>query len=239
MKYLIKSLIKFFWPNHCVVCREETKRDGVLCGECELNLPRNKTVCFQCGVNLDSGHQANYCGQCLADPPSFQQTVSFFRYTHPLDQWITQLKFNQKLLYGNLLGKLFAYEMAKSRTPDSFPNILLPMPLHENRLKSRGFNQALEIAKPISKILKIPIDYRSAQRIKNTQAQSLLSASERKENLKKAFAVKNKLPLHVAIIDDVMTTGTSVRELSKILKKSGVERIEVWCLARAELANSK
>jgi ComF family protein len=114
------------------------------------------------------------------------------------------------------------------------PDLLLPVPLHYKRIAERGFNQALEIARIIAKSLQIPIDAKSCIRVRNTAAQAELKSDKRKANVARAFqCIKPIAAKHVAIVDDVVTTGNTVRELSKVLHKAGVERIDVWCIARA------
>ena len=114
------------------------------------------------------------------------------------------------------------------------PEVIIPVPLHSSRYRERGFNQSLEIARILSRRLVIPLDYRSCSRIHATQAQTQLDAKERARNLKKAFAITKPLPYtHVAILDDVVTTGATVNELAKMLRQAGVKRIDVWACARA------
>jgi ComF family protein len=120
------------------------------------------------------------------------------------------------------------------------PSLIIPVPLHPKRLRERGFNQALEIAKPISKKLKIPIDKKSCYRIRHTAAQSGLSQSDRLKNLANAFEMKKPLiAKHIALIDDVMTTGQTLMELANLLYKNGVEKIDIWCCAKTFLSQKK
>ncbi len=176
------------------------------------------------------------CGVCLTKPPPFNHTLALLTYIPPITRFITQLKFNRQLLYANMLGNLLAekIKISKIQSPNSWPDCIIPVPLHRRRLRQRGFNQALEIAKPIAKKLHLPLDYKSCIRSKDTQPQSELPAKKRHHNLKNAFALKKSIATkRVAIIDDVMTTGNTLIELSKLLRKNGVEHIEVWCCARA------
>jgi len=113
------------------------------------------------------------------------------------------------------------------------PAAIIPIPLHQNRLKQRGFNQAAEIARPISKALKIPLIVNGLVRFKETQSQSNLGAFERRRNVNNAFRSKKYFKNQdIAVIDDVMTTGNTVYEFCKVLKKQGARRISVWCCAR-------
>lgn len=114
------------------------------------------------------------------------------------------------------------------------PECIIPVPLHRRRLRQRGFNQALEIAKPLAKKLQLPVDFKTCIRTKHTRPQSELSAKKRQQNIKNAFTLKKPITAkHVAIVDDVMTTGNTVTELSALLRNNGVTTIEIWCCARA------
>lgn len=147
-----------------------------------------------------------------------------------------QLKFNHALLNARILGELLAEKIHLWYQQQPLPEFIIPMPLHTKRLKERGFNQALEIARPISSSLGIPIDKTSCQRIKHTFAQATLHADQRQANIKKAFKVTSDLAnKHIAVLDDVITTGNTITEFCRTLKKAGAGKIDVWCCARALL----
>lgn len=228
------STIKnWLWPQDCVFCHARVSRDIPLCSDCEKDLPWNNHACYQCGTALSVVIKSSYCGVCLATPPPFQKTIALFKYQTPIMKLITQLKFQHKLIYAKILGELLSNRIMMENRED-LPDLIIPIPLHKKRIRQRGFNQAVEIAKVLSSRLNVPLDVKSCHRIKNTAAQSSLPAKLRKQNIKKAFIVKRAIRAkNVAIIDDVMTTGQTVLELSKVLKKQGIEKIEVWCCARA------
>jgi len=228
------STIKnWLWPQDCVFCHARVLRDIAICLDCEKDLPWNNQACYQCGAVLSSLSKTSHCGACLATPPPFQKTIALFKYQTPIMKLITQLKFQQKLIYARLLGELLSKKIS-TENRENLPEFIIPIPLHTKRQRQRGFNQALEVSKVLSTRLNIPLDFKSCNRIKNTAAQSSLPAKQRHQNIKKAFNIKRPIKAkHVAIIDDVMTTGQTVLELSKVLKKQGVEKIEVWCCARA------
>lgn len=230
MKAHLRNLIQWLCPTHCILCHEVTSNENV-CHACLQDLPWIKEHCYQCGLPFDLHHvNSTYCGRCITTPPPFESTTALFHYTPPISKFITQLKFNRRLLFANLLGKLLAEKIS------TLPECIIPIPLHKTRLRHRGFNQSLEIAKPIAKRLNIPIDTHSFIRSKNTNPHSQLPAKERKQNIKKAFISKRPLTAkHVAIIDDVVTTGSTVIEFSKLLKKQKVETIQIWCCARRGL----
>jgi ComF family protein len=148
-----------------------------------------------------------------------------------------ELKFHQLLVNAAVLGRLLADALqAHGHYSKSLPDVILPVPLHRERLSERGFNQALEIARPISKVLQIPIAIQSAERTRHTAAQARLNAEKRGENLRNAFKIRtNVAGLHIAILDDVITTGRTVESLSRALKAAGAKRVDVWAVARAIL----
>ena len=175
----------------------------------------------------------NHCGACLKKPPWFDKTIALFFYQAPIERFIIELKFNKKLIYAKLLGTLMVEYLKNQHT---LPECIIPVPLHRKRLQERGYNQALEIARPLAKQLKIPLLTTACRRIKPTSAQLHLPASARRRNVKGAFRVDEGFSFkHVAIVDDVVTTASTVAELSKILKQAGVQMIEVWCCARVHL----
>ena len=235
LQHMLHTILKTLWPTQCLLCRVTTPGKA-LCQPCLQTLPWNTTYCYRCGLSL---HQPILCGACVTRPPTFDKTIALFRYEAPITQFITQLKFNKQLLYANLLGKLLRNYLLEKHCQDSLPDCIIPVPLHRIRLRQRGFNQALEIAKPISKKLKVPLALDLCQRIKNTQPQTELPATKRAQNIKNAFAMQSALSAkHIAIVDDVVTTGNTIRELSHLLQKNGAEKIEIWCCARAMTRNT-
>jgi ComF family protein len=201
-----------------------------LCSACYQELPWLKNACLRCARPLSLPNLI--CGFCLKKPPLYQQTLALWHYQPPLAQLLVALKFQGKLIYGHILGELLA-EVVAQRYPTGLPELIIPVPLHPQRLKERGYNQALELAKPLKK-LGIKIAPRVCLRIKATEPQMKLPAKLRKTNLKNAFALAAPITAqHVAIVDDVVTTGHTVAELCKVLRKAGVQRIDVWCCARS------
>ena len=216
----------------CILCGLPSGRAADICVECEAELPWIMNACYCCGQELDNFE--NICGCCLRKKPAFDRTIAPFHYQTPIDNFITTLKFGNKLIYAKILGELMISKLTcHYQELHLWPEIIIPVPLHHKRLCERGFNQSLEITRPISKKLKIPIDFKSCYRTENTKAQTQISCKERQKNLINAFAVKRDFHAkHIAIIDDVMTTGSTMGELSKILRQHGVQIIDIWCCAR-------
>lgn len=162
---------------------------------------------------------------------SFDNTYALFNYAPPISSLIAKLKFQGDLSVAKLFSQYWIDYFLNKK---SLPELIIPVPLHHKRLKERGFNQALEIAKPIGNYFKIPVDTKSCVRIKNTQAQSSLTAKKRINNVSNAFKLDYSISVkHVAILDDVMTTGNTVSEMGYLLKEAGIGRVDVWCCARA------
>jgi len=174
------------------------------------------------------------CGDCLRDPPPYTITYRFADYAPPLDRLIQQLKFHQKLYIARLLGELMARDIQQQALPQ--PDLLLPVPLHNQRMRQRGYNQAAEIARTLARELSLTLDIQSCTRTRFTHEQTGLTARRRKTNIKGAFQVRGNINAkHIAIVDDVMTTGSTVGELSRALLDYGAKRVDVWVCARANV----
>ncbi len=228
-----------FLNSSCVLCGESTSQCISLCLSCQQDLPRIKSACSCCGIPTPT--DVDRCGLCLKSSSSVDYTFSLFQYESPVDYLISQLKFNQQLSYAAILGHLLKQSLTGSIAKNGKPDIILPVPLHKSRLVKRGFNQSLEIARPVSKALRIPIDYQFVRRTRKTMVQSDLTAVERRKNIKNCFEMTKTTEMatqvqnykHVVIVDDVVTTGSTTNELAKVLKKSGVEKVGVWTIGRA------
>lgn len=231
--WLKSNLFKLI-SKQCLLCLNSTDNKHLLCSGCEKDLPKNTSHCVICSIPLAAA-QTNenllVCGKCQKNTPNYTTSIIPHLYASPVKQLISQLKFQGNLTYAPLLAQGFI-NLLKPRK-NNLPECIIPVPLHNQRLQERGFNQAIELARIISKQLNIPLDYSLCQRNKATPFQSGLSAKQRKQNLKNAFSVtKSHSYKHVAIFDDVVTTGTTVNEFARVLKQSGVEIIEVWAIAR-------
>ena len=217
------------FPSTCVLCGARGHNGLDLCKGCQSDLARIPSPCPACGMPLTESEHS-LCGHCLQKPAPLQRTISPFYYQAPLAQLVTEFKFNHQLKMARLFAALLATELANRRRPEC----IIPVPLHRRRLQERGFNQSLEIARLLGKQLNIPVDFRLCQRTRYTAPQTGLDAKQRRQNIKNAFALTAACPYrHIAIIDDVITTANTVTELARVLRKHGVEEIEVWSVARA------
>jgi ComF family protein len=227
-----------FLPAVCALCLAAGQRRGSLqrldlCEHCEQACPPVPLPCICCGEpNTVRGKQ---CPTCSSQPRHFDRAHCAFLYADPVDQMITGLKFGHELVFARVLGRLLADHIATQRGKTPLPDCIIPMPLHASRLRERGFNQALEIARVAGRQLSLPIDRRLLQRRRATAAQSQLSAEAREQNLEQAFAVRSNAqpPRHLAIIDDVLTTGSTANAAAAALRRAGAQQIEIWACARA------
>lgn len=232
----IKKLASWLLPGICILCQHLSAREQDLCLSCLNDLPFAHSACHVCGMGLGEITGELTCGQCLQKPPPYEATFALFEYKVPINNLLLELKFNQKLINARILGELMAEKIInvwyKTR---SLPNIIIPIPLHAKRLTERGYNQAIEIARPIAKLCQIPLHVSTCHRIKPTAPQAILSAKERENNIKDAFISDISWNnFSIAVIDDVMTTGNTMREFCQLLKHKGAKRIDIWCCARSQ-----
>jgi ComF family protein len=230
-------IVQFLLPEKCLLCHQAPNQASAtgLCKGCTESLPWLQNACLNCALPLNSPIATSYtCGQCQNEPPPFQQCHTLFHYQPPINSLISRLKFNQRLSYARTFGELMAQQILDRYTHAQLPDMIIPVPLHKRRLRKRGFNQAQEIARGCAAKLSLPLNTKQCQRTKHTAHQLGLSAVERRRNVKKAFTCKPfQRGLRVALVDDVMTTGTTLRELSLCLKNAGCEEVHLWCVARA------
>ncbi|MGH8455750.1 MAG: ComF family protein [Stenotrophobium sp.] len=218
----------FLGRQRCIYCGESCGRLPI-CAGCENGLPWNACACPGCA--RPQTHAAP-CPDCLQHSPLFDSAWTAFRLEPPVQQGVHALKYHAGFLHAGLLGELMAQRLARRAQP--MPQLIVPVPLHHTRLMLRGYNQALELARGLRRVLDVEVDARAAQRVRATPDQIGLSKAERRRNLKSAFAVSARVAdLHIALLDDVMTTGATLAELARAARKAGAVKIEVWALARA------
>jgi ComF family protein len=230
----LRALSEWLLPYTCVLCGAPGHEKLDLCKECSQELPWLEHACPQCAqIYPPYQMEQQLCGSCLKNPPPYDKTFAAFSYQKPLDYLISGLKFHSQLVYARLLGELLLKHLNQHYHPKKRPQIIIPIPLHKTRLRKRGFNQAVELARPIAKAWRIPISLHDCQRIRATPAQTELPAKQRRKNVKNAFEIRENFHIeHVTLLDDVITTGSTVQELSLQLRHQGVKKIDVWCCAR-------
>lgn len=225
-----RRLGALLWPARCLACGETGSDGHDLCRPCRAALPWNHAACLRCALPLPVGDGHAICGRCLRRPPPLELVRTACLYAAPLDRWLPRFKFHHDLAAGRLLSQLMAEACADAPRPQA----LVPIPLHRARLRSRGYDQALELAKPLACALELPLQPRLLQRVRATTPQSELSAAARRRNLRAAFVVAADaaLPAHVALVDDVMTTGATLHAAARALRRAGIARVDAWVCAR-------
>ena len=222
-------------PAVCLLCGAPGEAPGRdLCAGCRRYLPLNAHACPRCAEPLPASAPAGtVCGRCRRLPPPFAAAFAPYRYDWPLDRLIVELKFRRRLAVARVLGTLFAEALAVRLAAGApRPQALVPVPLHPKRLAARGYNQAAELARPVARMLGLPL-LDAGRRVRDTAAQSALAFRERRRNVAGAFVLAQRVPhAHIALIDDVLTTGHTAGECARALQAGGVERVEVWTLAR-------
>ncbi|MGR8934509.1 MAG: ComF family protein [Gammaproteobacteria bacterium] len=222
------------FPPTCLLCDRPGHRLRDLCAACQKHLPRNVAHCPRCAAPMPTGSPSScLCGQCLKRLPAFDRVHAPYLFQGAIRYLILGLKFRQRFENARLLGALLADSLD---TADALPQLLVPVPLHPARYRERGFNQAIEIGRAVARQLRMPLELSVCRRSRNTPHQTGLNAKQRRKNLRHAFAPAKALRVqHVAILDDVVTSGTTVNELAKVLRAAGATRIDVWTCARAAL----
>lgn len=227
------SLILF--NRLCLLCRLNSDTQTNLCSSCETALTRlsPETLCVCCGIPYPQATGTERCGQCLSQPPAFDRCVPVFQYQPVVAHLITQLKFHAQLAVEPWFRQALLTRLQATYAHEPLPDIVVPIPLHRRRLWQRGFNQAQLLAAPIAQALARPLNTTLLTKHRATPAQSSLSAKLRAANVRKTFHAAAHAWPHIALVDDVMTTGATVHEAAKALKKAGAKRVDVWCVARA------
>jgi len=230
---LYQRCVQTVYPPSCVLCGSAGFDQMDICASCYHGLPWIDSACSQCALPVADGtERALLCGQCLQRPPAFDRSLSLFSYKDDAIRLIHQLKFEDKLANARLLGHMLA--AAVLRDNRALPDCIVPVPLHRQRMRRRGYNQSLELARVVGRVCSIPVDRQSVVRVRDTQSQTGLNKTQRRQNIRAAFELRDTFDVErVAIVDDVVTTTSTVNELTRILKNSGVGSVHVWSIARA------
>lgn len=217
----------------CLLCDERCQSEP-LCSACEADLPWLDGRCLVCAVPLPS--RGLVCGECLKRPPAFDHVEVPWRFAFPVDALISRFKHQAHWPYGRLLGERLAHHLQHAYADGlPRPDALLPVPLARRRLRQRGFNQAQMLAQWLSRALAITLEARTLERLIDTPPQQQLDAATRRRNLRQAFALSGEAAVsgrHLALVDDVLTTGATAEALASLLKRAGAARVDVYCLAR-------
>ena len=238
--YRCSNFIHFLLlPPTCVLCQQRGQRGLDLCVNCQQLLALTDSCCPGCALPLPAAAFGLQCGRCQTRSTRIHTTVAACRYEAGVSGLITGFKYHRQLAGGRALTALLLDAIRDRYGQTSLPDLLLPVPLHPARLRQRGYNQALLMARDLSKALGIPCEADALQRVRATPPQQGLSAKERRRNLRGAFALNPKWDgshyRRIALIDDVVTTMSTVSEIARVLQRDGdtAREIHVWCLARA------
>ncbi|HEN8802140.1 TPA: ComF family protein [Pseudomonas putida] len=216
----------------CLLCDEPAGQIYPVCVACEQALPWLGDQCTRCALPLPMAGLT--CAQCCRRPPAFDQVIALWHFGFPVDTLISRFKHNRQWPLGRLMAELLGHGLLH-RFAEGLPrpDLLLPVPLARRRLRERGFNQAGMLGRWLSSQLGIPGDQRILLRTRETPAQQRLDAQARRRNLRQAFALMGDLQgRHVALVDDVLTTGATAQAIAEVLRKAGAQRVDVYCLAR-------
>jgi len=226
LRQLGRQLSVLHPPGSCLLCSTESGAE-LLCAACAADLPRlPESLCPLCSTPTTYGER---CGACLKAAPHFASTVALFRYDFPADRLIQALKYAHQLAVAAWLGKLLSQRLGENPC-----ELLIPLPLHPERLRQRGFNQSVEIARPLARALHLPLTLDTLSRTRATPPQAELALKERARNVRGAFECSQDLGgRSVLLIDDVMTSGATLNECARVLKLHGASRVDVAVAARA------
>ncbi|NVZ72240.1 ComF family protein [Pseudomonas costantinii] len=219
----------------CLVCDEATESADSVCNVCEIELPWLMEQCDVCALPLPMN--GLICGQCQTQPPAFKQVIAPWTYNFPIDTLISRFKHQARWPLGHMLARLLGQHLQHrfNNAELTRPDFLLPVPMARKRLQERGFNQALMLARWLSENLNIPYDEHLLLRPHETVAQQALDAKTRKRNLLGAFTLAPGAQVqgqHLALVDDVLTTGATAHSLAHLLIGAGARQVDVYCLAR-------
>ena len=230
----VDSLLASWLPRQCILCSAPS---GALncCAGCRGDLPWIESPCMRCGAPLPPDYYGDACARCRVTTPAIDRVVSALIYEYPVDRLVTLAKFQARPDSARVLGELLGLHLHARQAAGllNLPDLILPVPLHRLRLARRGFNQALEIARPVARALGLPLVADACLRKRHTVEQTRLTGLDRSRNTSDAFCALTDLTgQHVAVIDDVVTTGSTVEAMALALQAAGTKRIQIWSVAR-------
>ena len=229
---LFTVLADVLLPSSCALCGQGSP--GLLCAPCRSQYTQRRRRCIQCANPVAEHEPVARCGACIKATPAYDATVAAVDYAAPFDALALQLKFGAQLALAPMCAQLLRDAMLSHDGLD-LPDVLCPVPLGPRRLAGRGFNQALEIARPLAGALGVPLQPRLLDRPRDTPAQSTMTPAARRRNVRRAFVVDGEIALegrHVGVVDDVMTSGNTLHEVARMLKGAGAARVTNLVFAR-------
>lgn len=232
---LSRNLLDWLIPQSCLLCA--AKAQQALCPPCRRELPWLRQACRVCALPLTTG---DVCPECLHKTPSFNCCVAAFEFAQPVGGLINQFKHQRNYRNGKVLSEALVERVQSHYMSQRLPEAIVPIPSHWRRLLQRGFNQAVFVGQELQTALSLPL-LPCLRRNHATTRQQGMDRKARLKNLQQAFATKpsSSLPRHVALVDDVLTTGATTEAASQVLKNAGIETVDVWVLARTPAPNTK
>ncbi|EPR9081162.1 DNA utilization protein GntX [Cronobacter dublinensis] len=219
-------------PGRCWLCRMPLHIPGWgVCSCCQRR--RQTPVCPQCG--LPAALETLPCGRCLQKPPVWQRLIAASDYAPPVSALVHQFKFHGRTALAPALARLLLLNVLAAKRAAALPaaDLIISVPLHRTRAWRRGYNQSALIANTLSRWLGVRYAPGAVTRIKSAPPQRQLNARQRRSNLKNAFRVELPVAgLHIVLVDDVVTTGSTVAQIARLLKRNGAATVQVWCLCR-------
>ncbi len=238
---MLDALADRLLPPRCLLCGRAGQRPGFdLCAACDAELPHNETACVRCGLPApDAAVQGRYddgaCESCTGRLLPFERCVAPLLYEFPVTTLVPALKYEDALSHARVLGLLLARHVRRCQGATDVDRVV-PMPLHRARLAERGYNQSYEIARFAAGDLGLPLAPRALRRVRPTTPQVGLDRAARHDNVRGAFAADaaHARGLRIALLDDVVTTASTVEAAARALLDAGARRVDVWCVARAQ-----
>ena len=228
IKQFKNNWLLFNLNQPCILCGLRPPAEAQICQACLDDLPWIGNACLRCAEPMHHTALSFICPQCQQKSPPFKQVITPFEYRFPIDQLVQLAKFNGQTHYLNPLAELLSRRLQAAPMPE----LIIPVPLHSKRLQERQYNQAALVAKHLARKLGIPFSNTLLIKTANTQHQADLDRKARRKNLRNSFQCVGTPPTSVAVVDDVMTTGTTAAEISRVLKQAGAQQIYIWVIAR-------
>ena len=237
LRRALSAGVDLFLPPACLLCGQLLPPGfdpQGFCAECQATMPPlGRSHCRCCSQPFPASSSQHLCATCLQRPPAFSIVHAACSYQERVKDAIHQLKYRNQVNLAEPLGKLLGKSLEVAEVGFK-PDCIIPVPLHPGRLKKRGYNKALEISRPLARKMRVPIDTTLLQRTLKTPPQQGLTAAERRSNLRNAFIVTTTTSArNILLVDDVMTTGETVRECSRVLMKNNIAEVQVAVIGRA------
>lgn len=225
---ILKDSLDWLVPKTCLSCDAPLQTLQPCCADCYKRLPFQHNYCSQCGQSyaLDS----DYCGRCISKPAHYDHCFCPFEYSGPISDLICKFKYQQRPELAKPIAQLLATEIMANEL--ALPELLVPVPMHISRLRTRGFNQSILLARQLGRILKVPVAASVIRKHRKTAPQAQQTLKQRQRNVLGSFNMRKVVSAnHVAIVDDVLTTGATANEIAKTLKGNGVNYCSAWGIA--------